>query len=103
MDIHAHRGIDTLVLGCDREQVATAIGAADKITTDFHEDGEKSEIWIYRMLRLELSFDSEHDFRLSHITSYHPDTSLRGFNRQGEVWARQNSSTQHNIVAATVF
>ena len=34
-------------------------------------------------MRLELSFDSEHDYRLSHITSYHPYTLVNAFNPMG--------------------
>ena len=78
-----HRGIDELVLGQQREAVRARLGAPDRTSIDHHADGERSEIWIYRMLRLELSFDSEHEFRLSHLTSYHPDTSVRGFNPMG--------------------
>ena len=83
MDVHAHHGIDDLLLGLERDRVAAAVGHADKTGVDFHEYGERSEIWTYRMLRLELSFDSEHDYRLSHSTSYHPDTIVRGFNPMG--------------------
>ena len=83
MEALPHTGFDDIRLGSVREDVATLLGPADRRTQDFHDDGERSEIWIYRMLRLELSFDSEHDFRLSHITSYHPYTLVRGFNPMG--------------------
>jgi hypothetical protein len=42
-----------------------------------------SEIWVYRLMRPELSFDSEHDYKLSYISSYHPYTLIQGFNPIG--------------------
>lgn len=83
MEALPHTGFDDIRLGSDRDAVAALLGNADRRSHDFHDDGERSEIWIYRMLRLELSFDSEHDYRLSHITSYHPYTLVRGFNPMG--------------------
>ncbi|MEQ8662050.1 MAG: hypothetical protein RLW62_14635 [Gammaproteobacteria bacterium] len=83
MNLIPHTGIDSLRLGTRREDVREQLGAPDRKSRDRHEDGEISEIWIYRLMRLELSFDSEHDYRLSHITSYHPYTLLRGFNPIG--------------------
>lgn len=83
MDLIPHTGIDTLRLGSSRDAVREQLGAPDRTSRDHHEDGEISEIWVYRLMRLELSFDSEHDYRLSHITSYHPYTLLRGFNPIG--------------------
>ncbi|MGR8920465.1 MAG: hypothetical protein ACU85V_12675 [Gammaproteobacteria bacterium] len=83
MDVIPHCGIDALRLGAARETVAEALGPADKTGFDQHEDGERSEIWTYRLLRLELSFDSEHGYRLSHLTSYHPYTIIDGFNPMG--------------------
>jgi hypothetical protein len=83
MDVIPHTGIDAIRLGASRAEVDTALGPADRTSVDHHDDGERSEIWIYRMLRLELSFDSEHDYRLSHVTSYHPYTLVRGFNPIG--------------------
>jgi hypothetical protein len=83
MDVVPHCGIDQIRLGASRESIVEMLGDADKKTRDYHEDGEHSEIWIYRLLRLELSFDSEHDFQLSHVTSYHPYTLVRSFNPIG--------------------
>ncbi|MBK6660166.1 MAG: hypothetical protein IPG43_19360 [Proteobacteria bacterium] len=83
MDVHPHRGVDDLLLGSTQDQIAAALGAPDREAEDAHEDGELSSVWTYRMLRLELSFDSDNDFRLSHITSYHPYTLVRGFNPMG--------------------
>ena len=83
MDVHPHRGIDTLVLGRSRDAVAGALGPPERIAEDRHEDGAISSIWTYRLLRLELSLDSDNDYRLSHITSYHPYTLVRGFNPMG--------------------
>jgi hypothetical protein len=83
MEVIPHTGIDTLRLGDSRELIGAELGPPDRTTRDRHEDGEISEIWIYRLMRLELSFDSEHDYRLAHITSYHPYTLLRGFNPIG--------------------
>lgn len=83
MDVIPHTGIDMLRLGASRAEVGTALGPPDRTSRDHHEDGEVSEIWVYRLMRLELSFDSEHDYRLAHITSYHPYTLLRGFNPIG--------------------
>jgi len=83
MDIYSHRGVDQLALGSYREDVSAQLGTADKTSFDYHEGGERSEIWIYRLLRLELSFDSEHNYRLSHISSYHPYTLVREFNPMG--------------------
>lgn len=83
MDVHPHRGVDDILLGSSQDEVRAALGAPDRDSEDAHEDGELSAIWTYRMLRLELSFDSDNDFRLSHITSYHPYTLVRGFNPMG--------------------
>lgn len=83
MDVIPHYGIDQLRLGCDRAQVLEQLGRAEKTTFDYHDGGERSEIWIYRLLRLELSFDSEHSYRLSHISSYHPYTLVSDFNPIG--------------------
>jgi|GEM_PF-1797255 hypothetical protein len=83
MDVIPHTGIGDIRLGSSRESIATMLGAAEKKSRDYHEDGEHSEVWVYRLLRLELSFDSEHDFYLSHITSYHPYTLVRSFNPIG--------------------
>lgn len=63
MDIHPHRGVDELLLGSSQDQIIAALGAPDRNSEDSHEDGELSSIWTYRMLRLELSFDSDNDFR----------------------------------------
>ena len=59
------------------------LGQPENISYDDHGEGERSEIWLYRLLRLELSFDSEHNYRLSHISSYHPFTHVRDFNPVG--------------------
>ena len=83
IEIIPHTGIDAVSLGATRETVTAALGRPDRTSRDHHEDGEVSEIWIYRLLRLELSFDSEHDYRLAHITSYHPYSLVRGFNPVG--------------------
>lgn len=83
MELHPHAGIDDLRLGTARDAVIEQLGEPDRKTRDHHADGEISEIWIYRLMRLELSFDSEHDYRLSHITSYHPYSLVRGFNPIG--------------------
>jgi len=83
MEAIPHVGVDQAVLGLSRDDVLARLGAPDRRTRDRHEDGEESEIWIYRLLRLELSFDSEHDYRLAHVTSYHPYTLVRGFNAMG--------------------
>lgn len=83
MEVLPHLGIDALRLGSSREAIEAALGAPDRIAEDRHDDGATSAIWTYRMLRLELSFDSDNDYRLSHITSYHPYTLVRGFNPMG--------------------
>lgn len=83
MEVVPHRGIDKIDLGASREQIAIDLGTPEKTAQDRHDDGEISEIWVYRLMRLELSFDSEHDYKLSHITSYHPYTLVQGFNPIG--------------------
>jgi len=83
MDVFPHRGIDDIVLGRARDTITRTLGKPDRTAADHHEDGAVSEIWTYRMLRLELSFDSDHAYRLAHITSYHPFTFVRGFNPIG--------------------
>ena len=83
MDVYPHRGVDDLLLGSSQDEITAALGAPDRSCEDAHQDGELSAVWTYRMLRLELSFDSDNDFRLSHITSYHPYTLVRGFNPMG--------------------
>lgn len=83
MDIIPHQGIDRVKLGLSRDEITHALGVPERTAEDRHEDGAVSEIWTYRMLRLELSFDSDNDYRLSHITSYHPYTLVRGFNPIG--------------------
>ncbi|MGB1880848.1 MAG: hypothetical protein ACPHTD_09050 [Gammaproteobacteria bacterium] len=83
MDIIPHIGIDHVRLGSERDAITGQLGSPDRTQRDHHEDGEVSEIWVYRLLRLELSFDSEHDYRLAHITSYHPYSLVSGFNPIG--------------------
>lgn len=83
MDVTPHVGIADVRLGADRDSVRETLGPPDKTARDRHDDGESSEIWIYRLMRLELSFDSEHGYRLAHISSYHPYTLVRGFNPIG--------------------
>ena len=83
MDVIPHQGIDQVLLGCSRAEITEALGVPERTALDHHDDGAVSEIWTYRMLRLELSFDSDNDYRLSHITSYHPYTLVRGFNPIG--------------------
>ena len=83
MDVIPHQGIDSVRLGASRSAVSELLGAADKSAYDHHEHGERSHIWVYRLLRLELSFDSEHAYRLSHISSYHPFTLVQAFNPMG--------------------
>lgn len=83
MDVIAHTGIDNILLGTSREVIAELLGPADKTGIDHHDGGDRSEIWIYRLARLELSFDSEHRYRLSHISSYHPYTLVQAFNPIG--------------------
>lgn len=83
MDIIPHQGVDDIRLGARREDIVHVLGPADKTSRDVHEDGEVSEIWLYRLMRLELSFDSDNDYRLSHVTSYHPYSLVRGFNPMG--------------------
>ena len=83
MDIIPHHGTDTLTLGASRVDCARLLGRPDRSAQDVHEDAAISEIWTYRMLRLELSFDSDNEYRLSHITSYHPYSLVRGFNPIG--------------------
>jgi hypothetical protein len=83
VEVIPHQGIDALRLGASRAAVRQALGEPERTAEDQHEDGAVSEIWIYRLLRLELSFDSEHDYRLAHLSSYHPYTLVRGFNPMG--------------------
>lgn len=83
MEVIPHCGIDAIRLGARRDQITESLGPPDKTTRDRHDDGAVSEIWIYRLMRLELSFDSDNDDRLSHVTSYHPYTLVQGFNPIG--------------------
>lgn len=83
MDVVPHCGLDNIRLGDDAANIRALLGDPDKTSRDQHGDGEYSEIWIYRLLRLELSFDSEHAERLSHVSSYHPYTLVNGFNPMG--------------------
>ncbi len=83
MEIIPHQGVDELRLGIERGEVELALGPPDKTSRDMHDDGAVSEIWVYRLMRLELSFDSDNEYRLSHITSYHPYSLIRGFNPMG--------------------
>ena len=83
MDVVPHHGIDEINLGSSRDRIALDLGEPDKKAQDRHEDGAVSEIWIYRLMRLDLSFDSDNEYRLSHITSYHPYTLVGRFNPIG--------------------
>lgn len=83
MDVVPHRGIGDARLGMTRDELRDTLGPPDRTAHDHHDDGEVSEIWIYRLLRLELSFDSGLDHRLAHVTSYHPYSMVRGFNPMG--------------------
>ena len=83
MDVVPHHGIDEINLGSSRDRIALDLGEPDKKAQDRHENGAVSEIWIYRLMRLDLSFDSDNEYRLSHITSYHPYTLVGRFNPIG--------------------
>ena len=83
MIVVPHRGVDDIRLGSSKDVVAGCLGDPDKKQIDQHTETECSEIWFYRLLRLEMSFDSEHEYVLSHITSYHPYAFVNGFNPIG--------------------
>ncbi|MGR8949695.1 MAG: hypothetical protein ACU84Q_16760 [Gammaproteobacteria bacterium] len=83
MEISPHRGIDDILLGASRADIKTQLGAPEKVMRGEYEDEVESEIWTYRLLRLELAFDSDVDFRLARITTTYPDVHIGGFNPIG--------------------
>ena len=83
MIVLPHRGVDAIKLGSTKDTIAASLGTPEKKQVDYHSETDNSEVWLYRLLRLEMSFDSEHQYRLSHLTSYHPYTLVGGFNPIG--------------------
>lgn len=83
MEISPHRGIDDILLGTSRPNVEAALGAPDRKSRGQFEDAVESEVWLYRLLRLELAFDSDVDYRLARITTTFPDVNINGFNPIG--------------------
>lgn len=83
MEISPHRGIDDILLGTSRAGIKAQLGAPEKVLRGQYEDEVESEVWTYRLLRLELAFDSDVDFRLARITTTYPDVHIGGFNPIG--------------------
>ena len=83
MEISPHRGIDNILLGTRRTDITNLLGKPETAIRGHYEDDVESEIWTYRLLRLELAFDSDVDFRLARITTTHPDVHIAGFNPIG--------------------
>lgn len=83
MEISPHRGIDEILLGASRDDIESSLGPPEKKSKGQFEDGVESWVWTYRLLRLELAFDSDVDFRLARITTTFPDVNIGGFNPIG--------------------
>ncbi|MEM7542663.1 MAG: hypothetical protein AAF384_13925 [Pseudomonadota bacterium] len=83
MQLIPHRGIDGILLGAERDTVVRELGKPEKSGREEWEDGVISETWVYRLMRLELSFDSDNDFLLSRITASHPHLAIQSFNPIG--------------------
>ncbi len=83
MEISPHRGIDGILLGSTRRDIESLLGPPEKKFRGQFDDSVESEVWSYRLLRLELAFDSDVDFRLARITTTYPDVNVRGFNPIG--------------------
>ncbi|MEM7465882.1 MAG: hypothetical protein AAF387_03255 [Pseudomonadota bacterium] len=83
MQISPHRGIDDILLGSSRTEIQAQLGQPEKKLQGQYDDDVESEVWTYRLLRLELGFDSDVDFRLARITTTHPDVNIKGFNPIG--------------------
>ena len=83
MDISPHRGIDDILLGATRQDIESSLGPPEKVFRGRFEDTVESEVWSYRLLRLELAFDSDVDYRLARITTTYPDVNILGFNPIG--------------------
>ena len=83
MEISPHRGIDNILLGSSQAEIRNQLGEPESILRGQYEDNVDSDIWTYRLLRLELAFDSDVDYRLARITTTHPDVHIAGFNPIG--------------------
>jgi hypothetical protein len=62
------RGVGNILLGMNKKDVEKILGKPDDIEKMTHDDGGTSSIYYYDDFGLNLSFESEDDFRLSYIS-----------------------------------
>jgi len=77
-DIHPGVGIGPLRLGMDRDTVRALLGDPAREDTRDYGEGDIIHDWEYEALRLSLSFASDHEDRLSCITTEADDATLSG-------------------------
>lgn len=73
-------GSGSLQFGATRQQVRELLGEPDATRElDIFKDGtEVLEMWDYRALRLECTFDKDDNFRLGSLQTAHPHATLDG-------------------------
>ena len=76
-------GIDDIILGSTKEEIANLLGEPDAKEQDEWPDDTLSETWSYQDMGLELNFDSEDGYRLTTITTTSSGASLEGINPIG--------------------
>lgn len=79
-EIHPGKGIGTLTFGMSRDQVKALLGAPTETERYNLSDceGDNTEAWHYDELSLSLSFDEEHEWRLSSIAVSSDEYTLEG-------------------------
>jgi hypothetical protein len=83
MEIVPLWGISNTKLGDSRSETRGILGNPDQVKKATEQPETIGENWTYRLMRLELEFHAPNDFRLSKITSRHPNTLVLGFNPIG--------------------
>ncbi|RZJ30208.1 MAG: hypothetical protein EOO48_05560 [Flavobacterium sp.] len=74
MKINPKNGIDKLLFGMKRNDVAAIYGKPDKEFTD----EDSNIIYLYNQQKLRLTFYEDEDFRLGYIISSNPELELFG-------------------------
>ena len=73
-------GIDDIILGSTKEEIANLLGEPDAKEQDEWPDDTLSETWSYQDMEVELIFGSEDGYRLTTITTTSNKASLDGIN-----------------------
>lgn len=76
-EITIGKGVKPIILGMTISQIEKKIGKPDDFEELDYEDGTTGIIWYYDDLALDLNFESDEDFKLTHI-SFNSDIYILG-------------------------